>query len=73
MFAIAEDSQEILLDSCRRQLIEEGKMVLTDYGYQLTERGLKAARKELERYELRPALGVLVETHILNLNECPVW
>jgi len=69
----AEEIQVTLLASCRRQLIEEGKMVLTDAGYELTDRGLKVVAKELARYELRPALAIMLETHILNRHQCPVW
>ncbi len=73
MVNAAEEIQETLLVSCRRQLIEEGKMVLTDSGYELTDRGQKVVTKELARYELRPAMAVLIETHILNRHHCPVW
>lgn len=69
----ADDINTTLLDSCRRQLIEEGKMILTDHGYELTERGLRVVEKELARYELRPGMAVLIETHILNRHQCPVW
>lgn len=69
----ADEFNMTLLASCRRQLIEEGKLVLTDHGYELTERGVMVVQKELARYELRPAMAVLIETHILNRHECPVW
>ncbi|MFB9273430.1 ABC transporter ATP-binding protein [Cohnella cellulosilytica] len=69
----AEEIEETLLASCRRELIEEGKLVLTDTGYQLTELGQKAVQKELRRYEFRPAMLVMIETYVLNLHECPQW
>lgn len=68
-----EELQESELASCRRLLIEEGKMVLTDAGYQLTELGQKAVQKELRRYELRPAMLVMIETYVLNVRQCAFW
>ncbi|MFC6546716.1 hypothetical protein [Cohnella cellulosilytica] len=41
----AEEIEETLLASCRRELIEEGKLVLTDTGYQLTELGQRLFRR----------------------------
>lgn len=70
----AEDIQVTLLESCRRQLIEEGKMVLTDAGYSLTERGRQAVEKELrQRYEFRPAMLTMIEVYIMNINGCSKW
>lgn len=73
MGAQVEDFQDPLRESCKRQLIEEDKIVLTDSGYHLTERGMKVVRKELERYEFRPALQFMIETYILNRFEVQVW
>ena len=53
MNAALEESQISEQDFCRRQLIEEDKLVLTDSGYHLTERGRKIVLAELKKYELR--------------------
>lgn len=68
-----EVSQEEFLASCRRQLIEDGLLVFGDDGYRLTEKGKRLVEKELRRYQMRPAMLVLIETYILNVNECSVW
>ncbi|TNJ68192.1 ABC transporter ATP-binding protein [Paenibacillus hemerocallicola] len=67
------DFQVELLASCRRQLIEDGLMVLGDSGYECTEKGKLLVQKELRRYQMRPAMMVLIETEIMTLNECSVW
>lgn len=58
---------------CLRGLIEEGKVELTDSGYQLTERGRKAVMQELRRYEHRPAMALMIEMHVLNQHQHSVW
>ncbi|WP_240421609.1 ABC transporter ATP-binding protein [Paenibacillus periandrae] len=65
--------QDSLVDACKRQLIEDGKLVLTDSGYRLTARGREAVMKELRRYELRPAMAMMLEIHVLNQHEHSVW
>lgn len=69
-----QETQETFEDICRRELIEEGKLVLTDSGYELTEIGEQAVLKELrQRYEFRPAMLTMIEIYILNRHQCPVW
>lgn len=68
------DSQESFQDICRRDLLEDGKLVLTDSGYELTELGKQAVLKELrQRYEFRPAMLTMIEIYILTRHQCPVW
>jgi len=66
-------THEEWLASCRRQLLEDGLLVYGDSGYELTDKGRQHVEKELARYKLRPAMLVLIETHILNANHCSVW
>ncbi|UUZ80675.1 hypothetical protein LJK88_38460 [Paenibacillus sp. P26] len=68
-----DDINELLTESCKRQLIEDGLMVLTDSGYSLTARGMKSVQKEFRRYEMRPAMAMMMEIYILNRHEVPVW
>ena len=58
---------------CMRELINEGKVELTDNGYQLTEQGRAAVMRELKRYELRPAMAIMIELHVLNQHHHSVW
>lgn len=67
------EAQATLLDSCRRQLIEDGLLEFGDSGYRCTEKGKQMVQKELRRYQMQPATMVLIETEIMNLNECSVW
>lgn len=73
MGSYMQNEQATLLESCRRQLIEDGLLVLGDNGYRCTEKGKRMVQKELRRYEMRPAMLVLIENEIMNLNECSVW
>ncbi|WP_020620178.1 hypothetical protein [Paenibacillus daejeonensis] len=59
--------------TCLRELIKEGKVELTDNGYQLTERGRAAVMPELRRYEHRPAMAMMIELHVLNQHQHSVW
>jgi Mn-dependent DtxR family transcriptional regulator len=47
-----EINQAALVASCRRQLIEDGLMVLGDDGYRCTEKGKRLVQKELRRYQM---------------------
>lgn len=61
------------MEHCRRSLIDDGLLVLDDSGYHCTEKGLKLVQKELRRYELRPGMAILIQTYVLNMNECQSW
>lgn len=56
-------AEERLRDSCRQQHIEEKKMVCLDGEYRLTEKGRLAVARELERYQLRPGMFILIEQY----------
>lgn len=66
-------TEDKLIESCKRQLIEEGKLVLTDSGYRLTAKGREVVLKELRRYEHRPEMALMIEIHVLNQHEHSVW
>jgi predicted transcriptional regulator len=61
------------MQSYRRSLIEKGLLVLDDGGYSLTQEGLQKVQKELEKYELRPEMAVLIQTHVLTANGYSSW
>lgn len=66
-------SQEGVVEWIKRELIEEGKLVLGDDGYRLTELGRKTALRELRRYEHRPAMAMMIEIYVLNQHGHSVW
>lgn len=64
-----EGYHENLIEACKRQLIDEGKLTLGDDGYRLTELGRKTVLKELRRFEHRPAMAMMIEIYVLNQHE----
>lgn len=52
---------QTFLQSCINQLLEQGDALYQDGQYSLTERGRKKVIKELQRYELRPGMMVLLQ------------
>ena len=70
-----DTSHENLVESCKRQLIEEGKLVFGDDGYRLTAKGREAVFKEFRRLNLehRPAMSMMIEVYVLNQHEHSVW
>lgn len=68
-----DDYQESIVEWTKRQLIDEGKLELSDEGYRLTALGRKTALKELRRYEHRPAMAMMIEIYVLNQHGHSVW
>jgi hypothetical protein len=69
-----ETSGNELLDSCRRQLIEQGDLFWEDELYTLTPQGRAKVEKELQRrYGLRPAMMVMIEQFVLEQHDIAVY
>lgn len=67
-------SHEEWVSSCRSQLIEEKLMIQEDDGrYILTPQGIEKVRKEFQRYQMRPAMMVMIEQYILQEHEITVY
>jgi hypothetical protein len=69
-----DDLDARILETSRKQLIEENKIVMNEDGsFILTENGIKIVKKELERYDFRPNMAILIQMYILQLHNVSVY
>ncbi len=69
----ADDLDVRILEASRKQLIEEKKIIMNDDGsFSLTELGKEVAYKELQRYEFRPKMAIMIQMYILQMHDVSV-
>ncbi|QGQ95829.1 hypothetical protein EHS13_13555 [Paenibacillus psychroresistens] len=69
-----DDLDARILETSRKQLIEENKIIMNEDGsFTLTEKGKEIVQKELQRYESRPNMAILIQMYILQMYDVSVY